>query len=100
MQQIDKVFFLVSESLKYEKHTVLTGAKEICMKYRITRHLYAVLTMIILVTGCVPVNVLAEDYTATTVRLLRHEGNIEIKDAKGKKRAVLENVRFNSGETL
>ena len=70
------------------------------MKYRITRHLYAVLTMIILVVGCMPVNVLAEDYTATTVRLLRHEGNIEIKDAKGKKRAVLENVRFNSGETL
>ena len=57
------------------------------MKYRITRHLYAALIMIILVT-------------ATTVRLLRHEGNIEIKDAKGKKRAVLENVRFNSGETL
>ena len=70
------------------------------MKYRITRHLYAVLIMIILVVGCMPVNVLAEDYTATTVRLLRHEGNIEIKDAKGKKRAVLENVRFNSGETL
>ena len=70
------------------------------MKYRITRHLYAALIMIILVTGCLPVNVLAEDYTATTVRLLRHEGNIEIKDAKGKKRAVLENVRFNSGETL
>ena len=70
------------------------------MKYRITRHLYVVLTMIILVVGCMPVNVLAEDYTATTVRLLRHEGNIEIKDAKGKKRAVLENVRFNSGETL
>ena len=70
------------------------------MKYRITRHLYAVLTIIILIVGCMPVNVLAEDYTATTVRLLRHEGNIEIKDAKGKKRAVLENVRFNSGETL
>ena len=36
------------------------------MKYRITRHLYAVLTIIILIVGCMPVNVLAEDYTATT----------------------------------
>ncbi|MBQ3406310.1 MAG: FecR domain-containing protein [Lachnospiraceae bacterium] len=57
-------------------------------------------TLVILLTGIFPVQVFAEDYTASTMRLLRHEGTVEITDASGKKRAVLENVRFSSGEAI
>ena len=57
-------------------------------------------TLVILLTGIFPVHVFAEDYTASTMRLLRHEGTVEITDVSGKKRAVLENVRFSSGEAM
>ncbi|MBR2653202.1 MAG: FecR domain-containing protein [Lachnospiraceae bacterium] len=57
-------------------------------------------TLVILLVGGLPGQVFAEDYTASTMRLLRHEGTVEITDASGKKRAVLENVRFSSGEAM
>ena len=59
-----------------------------------------IITLAVLLTGSLPAQVLAEDYTASTMRLLRHEGTVEITDASGKKRAVLENVRFSSGESM
>ena len=59
-----------------------------------------IITLAVLLTGSLPVQVFAEDYTASTMRLLRHEGTVEITDASGKKRAVLENVRFSSGEAM
>ena len=59
-----------------------------------------IITLAVLLTGSLPVQVFAEDYTASTIRLLRHEGTVEITDASGKKRAVLENVRFSSGEAM
>ena len=43
---------------------------------------------------------LAEDYTAQTMRLLRYEGEVEIQDPNGKPRFVMENVRFKSGEAM
>ena len=42
----------------------------------------------------------AESYEAGTMRLLRFEGDVEILDAEGFPRFVLENVRFASGEIL
>ncbi|NLG56653.1 MAG: FecR domain-containing protein, partial [Rhodococcus sp.] len=42
----------------------------------------------------------AESYDASTIRLLRYEGTVEILDAEGESRFVLENVRFQSGETM
>ena len=42
----------------------------------------------------------AESYTATTMRLLRYEGTVEIEDEDGESRFVMENARFNSGETM
>ena len=42
----------------------------------------------------------AESYTAQTMRLLRYEGDVEITDASGKPRFVMENVRFSSGEAM
>lgn len=43
---------------------------------------------------------LAEDYTAQTMRLLHYEGEVEILDANGKPRFVMENARFKSGEAM
>ena len=42
----------------------------------------------------------AEDYTAQTMRLLHYEGDVEILDANGKPRFVMENARFKSGEAM
>ena len=44
--------------------------------------------------------VLAEEYSAQTMRLLRYDGDIVIEDANGKPRFVMENVRFKSGEAV
>ena len=44
--------------------------------------------------------VLADSYTSTTMRLLRFEGTVEIEDASGKPRAVMENARLSSGESM
>ena len=44
---------------------------------------------------------LSEDaYDAGTMRLLRHEGTVEIFDVSGQPRFVMDNVRFASGEAL
>ena len=43
---------------------------------------------------------IAESYEASTMRLLRYEGNVEIEDESGSARFVMENARFNSGERL
>ena len=42
----------------------------------------------------------ADEYTATTMRLLRYEGTVEIEGADGASRPVMENVRFESGESM
>ncbi len=43
---------------------------------------------------------LGESYEATTMRLLRYDGSVEILDASGNARFVMENARFNSGESM
>ena len=42
----------------------------------------------------------AESYEADTMRLLRHEGTVEIFDVQGNPRFLLDNVRFASGEAM
>ena len=44
--------------------------------------------------------VMADEYTATTMRLLRYEGSVEIQDASGAPRTAMENMRFDSGESM
>ncbi len=43
---------------------------------------------------------LAESYDASTMRLLKYQGEVRIEDASGQSRFLMENVRFDSGETL
>ena len=55
---------------------------------------------LVLLAGLFPQMALADSYTSTTMRLLRFEGTVEIEDASGKPRAVMENARFSSGESM
>jgi hypothetical protein len=50
-----------------------------------------------IVVACI---LLSRGYYAKTMRLLRIEGTVNIEDANGNARPVLNNVRFNSGEAL
>ena len=55
---------------------------------------------LVLLAGLFPQIALADSYTSTTMRLLHYEGNVEMEDASGKPRAVMENARFSSGESM
>ena len=82
----------------YNKHMVLVEKfKSLPAKKKVilVSTVAAVLTAVILV--CV---VMTQGYYATTMRLLRVEGTVNIEDANGNPRSVLENVRFSSGEAL
>ena len=47
-----------------------------------------------------PHTALADSYTSSAMRLLHYEGTVEIEDASGNPRAVMENARLNSGESM
>lgn len=55
---------------------------------------------LVLLAGLFPQIALADSYTSTTMRLLHYEGTVEIEDASGKPRTVMENARFSSGESM
>ena len=42
----------------------------------------------------------AESYDASNMRLMRHEGTVEIFDVNGEPRFLMDNVRFISGESM
>ena len=62
---------------------------------------FGVITAMLLCICMFSMGVWAEEsYSATSMRLLRYEGEIEILDEEGQPRFIMENARFNSGETL
>ncbi|MBR3105730.1 MAG: FecR domain-containing protein [Clostridia bacterium] len=65
------------------------------LKNRIASFIMSIILSISFISGA-----FADDYTAQTMKLLRYEGNLEILDPNGDPRFVMENVRFNSGETM
>ena len=69
------------------------------MKTLLSRRLLSIPAVLIF-TVLFTANVMAETYTATTMRLLRCEGKVEIQDSSGKSSLVMENIRLNSGESL
>ena len=69
------------------------------MKRLFSRRLLSI-PVVLIITILMAVNVMAETYTATTMRLLRYEGKVEIQDSSGKSSLVMENIRFNSGQSL
>ena len=69
------------------------------MKTLLSRRLLSI-PAVLLLTLILTVNVMAETYTATTMRLLRYEGKVEIQDSSGKSSLVMENIRLNSGDSL
>ena len=69
------------------------------MKKLFSKRLFS-LSLVLIFTLLLTVTVMAETYTATTMRLLRYEGTVEIVDSSGKSGLVMENIRLNSGESL
>ena len=65
------------------------------------RRILPTLLMILLLVFALAVPGTAEEsYDASTMRLLRYDGDVQILDVTGVPRFVLENVRFDSGEAL
>ena len=58
----------------------------------------AVVTVLIMLSMCT--GVLAESYSANIMRLLNYEGEVYIIDEKGNYSFLMENMRFNDGESL
>ena len=73
--------------------------KSLSRKPLFRKHLFG-LAVILMLTGALTMTSLAETYSATTMRLLRYDGTVEIEDASGQSRAAVVNARFNSGESL
>ena len=69
------------------------------MRAKILSRMSVILTAVFL-TMSFSGNVYAENNTAATMSLQSHKGTVKITDSKGKSRSVLENVRFNSGDTV
>ena len=67
-------------------------------KATITARIITLLALILALALCG--SALADDYEASTMRLLRYQGDVEIYDPTGLPRFVLENVRFASGEAM
>ena len=63
-------------------------------------HFIAALAIMILAIGGSSGIVLAEDYTANTMRLLDYEGTVEIERPEGTTPADMKNVRMESGEAI
>ena len=61
-------------------------------------HIQIVFAMILALVFCTAAQ--ADTYEANTMRLLHYQGSVEIFDASGESRFVMENVRFSSGEVL
>ena len=63
-------------------------------------HRYSALAMIVILMLNVCSASFAESYSANVMRLLNYEGEVYLLDADGNARFLMENVRFNSGESL
>ena len=62
------------------------------------RRLILMATALLMVNLCL--SAVGESYSANVMRLLNYEGEVHILDADGSNRFIMENARFNSGESL
>ena len=67
------------------------------MNARMIKRLALVGLAVCLLCAC---TCIGESYSASTMRLLRYDGDVVIEDASGSSRFVLANVRFSSGEAM
>ncbi|MBQ9409801.1 MAG: FecR domain-containing protein, partial [Clostridia bacterium] len=65
-----------------------------------SRHINRLLLPVILLTLLFTLAAYGESYIASTMRLLRFDGDVVIENPSGESRFVLENVRFSSGEAM
>ncbi len=62
--------------------------------------LCSVITAVIAAIVIVCILIARNDYLATTMRLLRVEGTVNIEDTNGTSKPVIDNIRFQSGDAL
>lgn len=62
--------------------------------------IYSVIAAAVIAAVVVCVVFARNNYLATTMRLLRVEGTVNIEDSKGGTKPVMENIRFQSGDAL
>ena len=63
-------------------------------------HRFLVTGMTAIITLSICAGVAAESYTANIMRLLNYEGDVFIVDENGEYSFLMENMRFNNGESL
>ena len=63
------------------------------------RNITMILTLLIVIMAF-GITARGESYSASTMRLLKYNGDVVIEDAEGNPRFVMENVRFASGEAM
>lgn len=65
-----------------------------------TKILFAIAAVAVIAVAVVLIFTLGGGYTATTMRLLRVEGTVNIEDSNGGSKPVIDKIRFQSGDAL
>ena len=95
---IQDVTFAWNSCIRKEEDTERGRIMSIRMHKYLHRFLVTGMTAIITLSICA--GVAAESYTANIMRLLNYEGDVFIVDENGEYSFLMENMRFNNGESL
>ena len=95
---IQDVTFAWNSCIRKEEDTERGRIMSIRMHKYLYRFLVTGMTAIITLSICA--GVAAESYTANIMRLLNYEGDVFIVDENGEYSFLMENMRFNNGESL
>ena len=95
---IQDITFAWNSCIRKEEDTERGRIMSIRMHKYLHRFLVTGMTAIITLSICA--GVAAESYTANIMRLLNYEGDVFIVDENGEYSFLMENMRFNNGESL
>ena len=95
---IQDVTFAWNSCIRKEEDTERGRIMSIRMHKYLLRFLVTGMTAILTLSICA--GVAAESYTANIMRLLNYEGDVFIVDENGEYSFLMENMRFNNGESL
>ena len=95
---IQDVTFAWNSCIRKEEDTERGRIMSIRMHKYLHRFLVTGMTAILTLSICA--GVAAESYTANIMRLLNYEGDVFIVDENGEYSFLMENMRFNNGESL
>ena len=95
---IQDITFAWNSCIRKEEDTERGRIMSIRMHKYLLRFLVTGMTAILTLSICA--GVAAESYTANIMRLLNYEGDVFIVDENGEYSFLMENMRFNNGESL